>query len=94
MKINSEQDARYSFKWMMGCLEIFHDGEFIGKAEIPTLREAMKVFEVVVQGKAPLQDIIRFNEATKGMIGADLSAMSYSKDRQQILHKGIFFSDA
>lgn len=94
MKITSSYDARYSLIWTTKYLDIFYDGEFSGRAGAYGLEEAKKIFEVVAQGKATLQDVVRFNEATKEMIGADLSAMSYSDDRQQILYNGDFFADA
>ena len=94
MKITSSYDARYSLNWTSIYSDIFYDGKFVARAQTSGLEEAKKIFEVVAQGKVSLQDAMRFNEAAQGMIGVDLSAMSYSNDRSQILYNGNFFSNA
>ena len=94
MQIYSSHNSRYRLKWTAPYLDLFYERDFLGRAQVSGLAEAKKIFDVVVQGKAPLQDVIRFNDAAKEMIGADLSVMSYSKDRRQILHNGKFFADA
>ena len=80
--------------WTTTYADIFYDGHFVGRFCASGLEEAKKIFEVVAQGKETLEDVIRFNEAAQGMIGVDLSAMSYSNDRRQILYAGNFFSNA
>ena len=94
MRITSSYDARYSLKWTSVYSDIFYDGKFVARAHASGLEEAKKIFEVVARGKVSLQDAMRFNEAAQGMIGVDLSAMSYSNDRRQILYNGNFFSNA
>jgi hypothetical protein len=94
MQIYSPHNSRYRLKWTTPNLDLFYEEDLIGRTQASGLAEAKKIFDVVVQGKAPFQDVVRFNDATKGMIGADLSAMSYSKDRRQILHNGKFFAEA
>lgn len=94
MKMISSYDARYRLKWTSVYSDIFYDGKFVGRAHALGLEEAKKVFEVVARGKISLQDVIRFNEVAQGMIGVDLSAMSYSSDRRQILYNGNFFSNS
>ena len=94
MNITSSYDARYSLKWTSVYSDIFYDGKSIARAHSLELEEAKKIFEVVARGKVSLQDVMRFNEAAQGMIGVDLSAMSYSSDRRQILYNGNFFSNA
>ena len=94
MKIISSYDARYSLRWTSAYSDIFYDGKFVDRAHSLGLEEAKKIFEVVARGKVSLEDVIRFNEAAQGMIGVDLSAMSYSNDRSQILYDGNFFANA
>ena len=94
MNITSSYDARYSLKWTSAYSDIFYDGKSIARAHSLRLEEAKKIFEVVARGKVSLQDVMHLNEAAQGMIGVDLSAMSYSNDRRQILYNGNFFSNA
>lgn len=93
MRITSSYDARYSLRWTSVYSDIFYDGEFVGRADASSIEEAKKIFEVVALGKVSLQDVIHFNDVTREMIGVDLSAMSYSNDRRQILYNGNFFAD-
>ena len=92
INMTSHHDIRYAARWVRGRLEIFHDGKSVGKNCISTLKKAKKIFGIVVQTKTPLQDVVDFDHASQNMIGVDLSKMSYSTDRQQILYQGDFFA--
>ena len=94
MRIHSSYDVRHSLRWTTAYSDIYYAGKFTGRAHGLGLEEAKKVLEVVARGKVSLQDAMHFNEAAQGMIGMDLSAMSYSSDRRQILYNGNFFSNA
>lgn len=94
INMTSPHDVRYAARWARGSLEIFHDGKSVGKNRISTLKKAKKIFGIVVQTKTPLQDVVDFDHASQDMIGVDLSKMSYSIDRRQILYQGEFFAHA
>lgn len=94
INMTSPHDVRYAARWARGYLEIFHDGKSVGKSRISTLKKAKTIFDIVVQTKRPLQDLVDFNDISQGMIGVDLSKMSYSTDRRQILYQGDFFAPA
>lgn len=94
MYMRSPHDVRYNARWLRGYLEVFHDGKSIGKVRLTTRGKAKNIFETVVRIKAPPQDVVHFKEISQGMIGMDLSKMSYSSDRQRILYQGEFFAYA
>mgnify|MGYP005989010109 CR=1 FL=1 len=94
MKINSPDDSRYQANWALGSLEIFFNGESMGKTRVPDLKDAKKILNCVVKNKTTLQDATYFNEAAKQMIGVDILEMSFSKDRRKVLYQGKFFAEA
>ena len=88
MKISSSDDIRYSAIWIKGDLEVFYEGESVGKAYVSTLKLAKKILELVVHSKYDLEDIVHFHEISKGMIGMNVLDIDYSLGRQHILYKG------
>lgn len=94
MSIKMSINTRYHSRWAGGYLEAFFDGKSIGKVRVSDLRVAKKLFRLAVETHIPLQDLVHFERISQEMVGADLSKMSYSEDRQQILYQGRFLADA